>query len=80
MTIDEGYVKYQSFWTKAPVPHAAAAEQLATWRQPLFEAGLIGEYAEHGIGYGNISIRCGQPSGAGSFVSWIRPPPATCDR
>ncbi len=61
MTIDEGYVKYQSFWTKAPAPHAAAAEQLEAWRQPLFEAGLVGEYEEHGIGYGNISVRCGEP-------------------
>lgn len=61
MTIDEGYVKYQSFWTKAPTPHAAAAEKLETWRQPLFEAGLIGVYEEHGIGYGNISVRCGGP-------------------
>ena len=61
MTIDEGYVKYQSFWTKAPAPHAAAAEELETWRQPLFEAGLIGEYEEHGVGYGNISVRCGEP-------------------
>ena len=61
MTIDEGYVKYQSRWTKAPAPHAAAAEELETWRQPLFEAGLIGMYEEHGIGYGNISVRCGEP-------------------
>ena len=61
MTIDEGYVKYQSFWTKAPTPYAAAVDELETWRRPLFEAGLIGEYKEHGIGYGNISIRCGEP-------------------
>ncbi len=61
MTIDEGYVKYQSFWTKAPVPHAAATEELETWRRPLHAAGLIGYYEEHGIGYGNISIRCGEP-------------------
>jgi ribulose-5-phosphate 4-epimerase/fuculose-1-phosphate aldolase len=61
VTIDEGYVKYRSFWTKAPVPHAAAAEELETWRQPLFEAGLIGEYEEQSIGYGNVSIRCGEP-------------------
>jgi hypothetical protein len=59
--IDEGYVKYQSFWTKAPTPHAAFAEELETWRRPLFEAGLIGEYEEHKIGYGNISVRCGEP-------------------
>ena len=61
MTIDEGYVKYQSFWTKAPAPHAAATEELETWRQPLFAAGLIGEYPEYGIGYGNISVRAGEP-------------------
>jgi len=61
MTLDEGYVKYRSLWTKAPAPHAAAAEELETWRQPLFEAELIGEYEEHGIGFGNISIRCGEP-------------------
>ena len=61
MTIDEGYVKYQSRWTKAPAPHAAVAEELETWRRPLYEAGLIGEYEEHGIGYGNISVRCGEP-------------------
>ena len=61
MTIDEGYIKYQSFWTKAPVPHAAAVDELEAWRRPLFEAGLVGEYEEHGISYGNISIRCGEP-------------------
>ena len=61
MTLDEGYVKYQSLWTKAPAPHAAVAEELETWRRPLFEAGLIGEYEEHGIGFGNISSRCGEP-------------------
>ena len=63
MTIDEGYIKYQSFWTKAPVPAAAAAAtaELETWRKPLFAAGLIGQYEELGIGYGNISIRCGEP-------------------
>jgi ribulose-5-phosphate 4-epimerase/fuculose-1-phosphate aldolase len=61
VTIDEGYVKYTSDWTKAPAPHAAAAEELETWRQPLFDAGLIGEYEDHGVGFGNISIRCGEP-------------------
>jgi ribulose-5-phosphate 4-epimerase/fuculose-1-phosphate aldolase len=61
VTIDEGYIKYKSFWTKAPVPNAAATEELDTWRQPLLAAGLIGHYEELGIGYGNISIRCGEP-------------------
>lgn len=61
MTIDEGYIKYQSFWTKGPPPNPSVAEELETWRRPLFEAGLIGEYRELGIGYGNISMRCGEP-------------------
>lgn len=61
MTIDEGYVKYHSFWTNAPAPDPASAEELETWRRPLFEAGLIGEYEDLGIGYGNLSIRCGTP-------------------
>jgi L-ribulose-5-phosphate 4-epimerase len=61
MTIDEGYIKYQSFWSKAPIPNTSAAEELETWRRPLFDAGLIGQYEEYGIGYGNISIRCGGP-------------------
>jgi ribulose-5-phosphate 4-epimerase/fuculose-1-phosphate aldolase len=63
VTIDEGYIKYRSFWTKAPVPAAAAAatEELETWRRPLMAAGLIGHYEALGIGYGNISVRCGEP-------------------
>ena len=61
LNIDEGYIKYQSFWTKAPIPNASAAEELDTWRRPLFDAGLIGQYEEYGIGFGNISIRCGGP-------------------
>lgn len=61
MTIDEGYIKYRSFWTKAPIPNAAVTEELDTWRRPLRAAGLIGQYEELGIGYGNISIRCGEP-------------------
>jgi len=61
VTIDEGYIKYRSFWTKAPIPNAAVTEELDTWRRPLRAAGLIGQYEELGIGYGNISIRCGEP-------------------
>ena len=61
MTIDEGYIKYDSHWTPGPAPDPAATELLDAWRRPLFEAGLIGHYAELGIGYGNISVRGGEP-------------------
>ena len=59
MTLDEGYIKYESYWTPGPATHVAAARELDHWRKPLYAASLIGEYAEHGIGYGNISMRRG---------------------
>jgi L-ribulose-5-phosphate 4-epimerase len=63
--LDEGYIKYQSDWTEGPAPDAVAAGLLEQWRRPLFAAGLVGYYEEFGIGFGNISIRCGQ---AGQFL------------
>jgi len=59
MTIDEGYIKYESDWTVAAPPFPAIASELERWRRPLFEAGLVGHYEELGIGFGNISLRCG---------------------
>ena len=59
MMLDEGYIKYESHWTPGPATHVIAARDLECWRRPLYEAQLIGEYAEHGIGYGNISVRRG---------------------
>lgn len=59
MTIDEGYIKYVSHWTQGPATHILAARELDTWRKPLYEAGLIGQYKDLGIGYGNISVRRG---------------------
>jgi len=59
MMLDEGYIKYESHWTPGPATHVVAARDLERWRKPLYEAQLIGEYKEHGIGYGNISVRRG---------------------
>lgn len=61
MTIDEGYVKYRSTWTETAAPDPDRAAELETWRRPLFDAGLIGHYEELGVGFGNISMRCGRP-------------------
>ncbi len=57
MTLDEGYIKYRSDWTPGPPPDPELARRIATWRRPLFEAGLIGHYEDQGVGYGNISVR-----------------------
>ena len=61
MTLDEGYIKYQSHWTPGPAPDATAARMLEEWRSPLFAAGLVGHYEELNIGFGNISVRCTEP-------------------
>lgn len=57
--IDEGYTKYECEWQQAPALPAAAIEQLNVWRNRLHEQGLIGYYPEHGVGFGNVSIRAG---------------------
>lgn len=62
MKIDEGYIKYESDWAEAPAPNPGKAAELERWRRPLFEAGLIGHYEDLGVGYGNISVRCGGPA------------------
>ena len=62
MTLDEGYIKYRGNWTADGPIDARAAKLLDTWRRPLHEAGLVGEYADEGIGFGNLSIRCDGPT------------------
>lgn len=63
--IDEGYIKFKSYWEKSgPLSHVEI-QDLIFWRKALYAAGLIGYYADTGIGYGNISTRTGL---AGQFV------------
>ena len=59
--LDEGYIKYQSRWEEGPASDPESARQLEYWRKPLFKAGLVGHYEDLGVGFGNISIRCGSP-------------------
>lgn len=61
VAIDEGYIKYVSHYTNVSAPNIKAAKHLEEWRQRLFFAGLVGHYEALNIGYGNISIRCGEP-------------------
>ncbi len=59
MMFDEGYVKYESKWQPGPALECAAIRGLNRYRIALFAAGLIGQYSEIGIGYGNVSVRYG---------------------
>lgn len=65
MTVDEGYIKFKCDWTKGPAPNRRMTDLLECWRQPLHQAGLIGHFADSGIGFGNLSVRCGE---AAQFV------------
>lgn len=62
MTIDEGYTKFSCDWTRGDLPAYAEIVELCHWRRILFDAGLIGFYEEHGVGFGNISVRVGTGS------------------
>jgi ribulose-5-phosphate 4-epimerase/fuculose-1-phosphate aldolase len=57
--IDEGYTKYECEWRHGPALPAASIAELNRWRNRLHEQGLIGYYPEHGVGFGNVSIREG---------------------
>ena len=54
--IDEGYIKYQCYWTNQPSVSSEEIKQLNFWRERLYKLGLIGIYP-NGVGFGNISIR-----------------------
>ena len=55
--IDEGYTKYRCDWRQTPALPRETVAELNKWRNRLYDEGLIGFYEEHGVGYGNVSIR-----------------------
>ncbi|MEJ2385142.1 MAG: class II aldolase/adducin family protein [Xanthomonadales bacterium] len=63
--IDEGYTKYEVDWHRTPPLPAAALQRLNDCRNRLYDAGLVGYYPEHGVGFGNLSIRGASP---GTFI------------
>lgn len=65
--IDEGYTKYTVDWHRAPALPAAMIAELNDCRNRLYAAGLVGYYEDHGVGFGNVSIRA--PDGQGFFIS-----------
>ncbi len=63
--IDEGYVKFNAQWQQGPAP--VAIDALVAVRNQLFVLGLIGEYPDLHIGYGNVSMR--QDKGDTFYIS-----------
>ena len=55
--IDEGVIKFDCEWTKSPPLENVAISELNKWRRLLFDAGLVGQCPDTGVGFGNISVR-----------------------
>jgi ribulose-5-phosphate 4-epimerase/fuculose-1-phosphate aldolase len=56
--IDDGVIKFDCRLTPSPAPATEAdLTALNAWRTRLHALGLIGEYADAGVGYGNVSLR-----------------------
>jgi ribulose-5-phosphate 4-epimerase/fuculose-1-phosphate aldolase len=55
--IDEGYTKYRCDWRKTAASSDGQLDALNACRNRLYREGLVGYYAEHGVGFGNLSVR-----------------------
>ena len=50
----EGSIKFECFWeTTGPVINEKLRNEMNSWRDVLYDLGLIGAYPD-GVGYGNI--------------------------
>lgn len=61
--IDDGVTKFKLTLKKAAPLPAADIIPLEKWRAILWRLGLIGEYPNEKIGYGNLSVRLPLPRG-----------------
>ncbi len=56
-TRDEGVIKFKLTLKRAPAPEMNQVIALEKWRALFFKLGLIGEYPNEKIGFGNLSSR-----------------------
>jgi ribulose-5-phosphate 4-epimerase/fuculose-1-phosphate aldolase len=54
---DEGVIKFKLTLKRAPAPEQSLVIALEKWRALFFKLGLVGEYPNEKIGYGNLSSR-----------------------
>jgi len=57
LSLDEGTIKYDSSWTPGPPIEPGVAALLNRWRRRLYDAGMIGYCEDHGVAFGNLSVR-----------------------
>jgi ribulose-5-phosphate 4-epimerase/fuculose-1-phosphate aldolase len=56
-TRDEGVIKFKLTLKRAPAPEQTLVIALEKWRALFYKLGLVGEYPNEKIGYGNLSSR-----------------------
>jgi L-ribulose-5-phosphate 4-epimerase len=54
---DEGVIKFKLTLKRAPAPERTQVIALEKWRALFYKLGLVGEYPNEKIGYGNLSSR-----------------------
>lgn len=54
---DEGVIKFKLTLKRAPAPEQIQVIALEKWRALFYKLGLVGEYPNEKIGYGNLSSR-----------------------
>jgi len=54
---DEGIIKFKLTLKRAPAPELVQVIALEKWRAIFYKQGLVGEYPNEKIGYGNLSSR-----------------------
>lgn len=54
---DEGVIKFKLTLKRAPAPEMNQVIALEKWRALFYKLGLVGEYPNEKIGYGNLSSR-----------------------
>ncbi len=57
---DDGVIKFKFTLKRAPAPEMNQVIALEKWRALFFKLGLVGEYPNEKIGYGNLSLRINQ--------------------
>jgi ribulose-5-phosphate 4-epimerase/fuculose-1-phosphate aldolase len=59
---DEGIIKFKLTLKRAPAPEMNSVIALEKWRALFFKLGLVGEYPNEKIGFGNLSSRLSKKS------------------
>lgn len=65
--MDDGVIKFDISWEKGEAPEHRYLNELLSWRDRMYQMGLIGFDERFQVGYGNISLK--EETGDGFIIS-----------